>query len=308
MGRPYTDEGDPDELPVHTVTLSAYRIGLYPITNQEFADLLTWAQLRGYLEDNGGAPYTGGAVYAYGRFLADTTDSAGSSQIVYQNGVFRVRSRVGYGGAQYSMADHPVVHVSWHGAACYCNWLSEHQQMEPCYDTVTWNLHVPLRYGYRLPTEAEWERAAAWDGGRHWRYGIAGDELNTRQANYYTTTFTNPLGLTEEPYTSPVGWYNGGNAAQLIAPALLTLDSPSPAGCYDMAGNVWEWCHDWYGAYPSESASNPLGAASGSSRILRGGSWFNTYWISRAAARGSDAPENRDQDYGFRIASSIPQE
>lgn len=115
------------ELPVHTVTLDAYKIGKYEITNAQFAAVLNWALEKGYLKDSEGA-----------RFSCKMRDG-------------------------YSMADHPLSLVTWYGSVAFCNWLSEMLDLTPCYDLSTWKLTTPFPNGYRLPTEAEWERVAAWD-------------------------------------------------------------------------------------------------------------------------------------------------
>ena len=302
MGDPW-NEGWEEEVPVHAVTLDAYRIGKYEVTNQEYADVLNWAHGRGYLQNSSGAAYTGGLIYAYNQPIADTETSSSYSQLTYSGGVFGVRSRIGYNSQSFSMADHPMVNVSWYGAVCYCNWLSEQQGLQACYDTATWTRYTPVRNGYRLPTEAEWERAAAWDGSRHWRYGMTSDTIDFTRANYDESGYANPLGLTSSPYTSPVGWYNGVNPARVDAPGTLTVNATSPVGAYDMSGNVLEWCHDWCcRVYTTEPVTNPTGPTSGGGRLLRGGSWLISDNRCRSANRYNDLPDARGNDYGFRIS------
>ncbi|MFC2173300.1 formylglycine-generating enzyme family protein [Acidobacteriota bacterium] len=311
MGR--RDDGDDgihgqdDELPRHQVILSAYRIGKYEVTNRQYCDVMNWAQRQGYLEDSTGGPYSGGDVYYNGNSLLRVT--RGTCQISYTGGIFTWKSRDGY-----SMEDHPVVEISWHGAVAFLNWLSVATGMTPAYDLSTWELvdadpgmaGVQFTNGFRLPTEAEWERAAAWDGSTHWIYSMVSDTLTGwDRANYRPdiNTKTNPLGLTEEPFTSPVGWFNGIN----ISPNMnvQTVDSPSPVGAYDMTGNVWEWCHDWYDHlyYGGGSMIDPTGPPSGIVRVGRSGSWNGAASGLRSANRYNRNPTAHIDDLGLRVAA-----
>ena len=143
--------------------------------------------------------------------------------------------------------DHPVVGVSWYDAEAYCAWA-----------------------GGRLPTEAEWEKAARWDG--HPRVYPWGDVWDQEKCNNLYDT--NPAGGGYTRYqTSPVGSYPSG---------------ASPYGCQDMAGNVWEWVGDWYKSYPG--STNPFDYTN-SYRVLRGGSWSYDYYAGnyyyRAAYRST---------------------
>ncbi len=308
MGRPYTDQGFAEEVPVHEVSLDAYEIGKYPVTNTEFVEILNWALEKGYITGKSGAAYSGGLVYGYGQPLADTRTTSDLSEIEYTEGSFIILSRAGFNDQLFRMDNHPVVRVSWYGAVAYCNWLSEKEGLEPCYDTSNWERFEPVRNGYRLPTEAEWERAAAWDTAqeRHWRFGVSSDELDPTHANHLAVKAGNPLGLQSLPYTSPVGWYDGKNPVRLSEPAILTVDSHSPVGAFDMAGNVWEWCHDFYGEdyYAVSPASNPAGPETGYARVLRGGAWNFDQRICRAAIRMRNDPDYRLYVYGFRVCIS----
>lgn len=311
MGRPYP--WDPawgqertNEVPVHEVYLDAYEIGKYQVTNQEYADVLNWAYDKGLLQNEDGTPYSNGLVFAFGMPLADTEQSTTWAQITFKDGKFTVRSNIGYDGKEFSMADHPVVVVDWYGVLCYCNWLSEIEGLEPCYNTDDWTRYEPVRNGYRPPTEAEWERAAAWDGTRHWTYGFMSDTLDTTRANYCYEEgkWANPLALMNVPQTTPVGWYNGKNPVHLSTPDKLTADSPSPVGAYDMTGNVWEWCNDWWcRTYTEEPIKNPTGPETGTYKCLRGCAWFYPGPLCRTAYRSTLKPlDRRSYNYGFRLA------
>jgi formylglycine-generating enzyme required for sulfatase activity len=286
------------------VNLDTYEIGIYEITYGQYAYVLNWAYQLGELENSVGGPYTGGTVYAHGKLIADTYASSLSSPLVFEDGVFTVQSRAGTGGVLFPMEIHSVTHVSWYGAVAFCNWRSEIDQLNPAYDFTTWTRFSPVRNGYRLPTEAEWERAAAWDGTQHWRFGNSSDTLATNQANYWdNSNDSNPLGLSDYPQTSPVAWYDGVNVSPHTN--VPTENSVSPVGCYDMSGNVWEWCEDWFSeTYYSESPlSNPTGPATGTYKAQRGGSWATSSDMARTAGRlGNSLPEATSYGYGIRIA------
>ena len=128
---------------------------------------------------------------------------------------------------------------------------------------------------FRLPTEAEWEYAAR--GGN--------------QSKGYKYSGSNSIG--------DVAWYDG-NSGDKTRP--VGQKRPNELGIYDMSGNVWEWCQDWYGAYSSSSQTNPTGPSSGSSRVLRGGSWYSYARNCRVSFRSSGIPDSRYYSYGFRLA------
>jgi len=126
----------------------------------------------------------------------------------------------------------------------------------------------------RLPTEAEWEYAC--------RAGTTG----TRYGELHK-----------------IAWYNGNSDGKTHP---VGTKAPNAWGLYDMLGNVWEWCQDWYGDYPSGSVAGPTGPSTGSGRVFRGGSWSNGTRYQRAAYRGSDSSGHRYHDLGFRLTRSVP--
>ncbi len=157
----------------------------------------------------------------------------------------------------------PVVGVSWYECEAFCRWLSERTGNK-----------------YRLPTEAEWEKASRGTDGRVWPWG---NEFDEKLCNYYD------LGLGR---TSSVGIFSGGE---------------SPYGCGDMAGNVWEWCQDWFAEdyYKKSPDRNPPGPKNGDFRVLRGGGWFNVSDYCRCAFRYGVVPSSRADGVGFRLARSL---
>jgi formylglycine-generating enzyme required for sulfatase activity len=165
-----------------------------------------------------------------------------------------------------SKEDHPVVYVTWDDAVAYCKWLTE-----------------TTGRSYRLPSEAEWEKAARGTDGRIYPWGDRWDakRCNTREGGLGDTT--------------PVGMYSP--------------QGDSPYGCVDMAGNVWEWCATrWGKSYPcdvtedewSEKYFQEKGV-----RVLRGGSWLDFQDGARCAFRRWDLPSFRNVDYGYRLVSPI---
>jgi formylglycine-generating enzyme required for sulfatase activity len=301
--------GGTNEDPIHNVTLAAYSLGKYLVTNKEYCDVLNWALAQGYLKTSANAAWAGtGDIYAGGNLQKILAFTDSYCNIQYSGGVFSSKTRAGLpSGTNYSMDTHPVEDVSWYGSVAFCNWLSQMQGLTLCYDmtTANWPLTVapPTSGGYRLPTEAEWERAAAWDGSKHWIYGFLSDTNASGTANrcndFNSGTADNPLGLTGYPYTSPVGWFNGVN----VSPngSVTTVNSPSPVGAYDMSGNIWEWCGDWFAVYGSGALTNPTGPGTGSYRVLRGGSWFGQFRYSRSADRNDSWPIGAGNDRGFRV-------
>ena len=255
-----------NERPVHTVYVSAFWMDKYLVTKARWDEVQAW---------------NGGNGYSY-------TNSAWATA-----------------------TNHPVLFVNWFDMVKWCNARSEKEGLTPCYYTdaglsaiyktgqvspyVNWDAN-----GYRLPTEAEWEKAA--------RGGIRGhrfpwrdtDEISHSRANYdgfsldcdpnsvlgydlscgYHPTFNNGLYA-----TSPVGYF-----------------APNGYGLYDMAGNVCNRCWDWYGVYSSDSQTDPRGPSTGSYRVMRGGSWYNHADISRCANRYPYNPAFDYYDVGFRCA------
>jgi formylglycine-generating enzyme required for sulfatase activity len=265
-----SDDGAADELPVHPVYVSAFYMAKYEVTKALWDEVREWGLNHNYLD------------------LA-----------------------VGAGKA----STHPVQTITWYDMLKWCNARSQKEGLIPCYYTdaaqtvasiyktgtptidntmVKWSAN-----GYRLPTEAEWEKAAR--GGLSGKRFPWGDTINHTYANYYNSNYFyespqnqgyHPLWSNNDdgnyPYTSPVGSF-----------------AANAYGLYDMAGNVWEWCWDWYSSiyYTPSPRSDPRGAVSGSLRVSRGGSWGNSAVYGRVAVRYYGNPGyGYFNEMGFRPA------
>jgi formylglycine-generating enzyme required for sulfatase activity len=250
--------------PAHAVTLTHdFLLSSCEISNQDYRDAVQWAFDLGFVTADANT------VQAYGQELLDLDDA--DCRVQFDAGLFVVEP---------GSADHPVMEVSWYGAACYCDWLSGMDGIPPFYLGV-WeqnNGHDPYTSdGYRLPTEAEWEYAARFNDGRIYPWGE--DPPDCSYANFASDPEC--VG-----WTSPVGSYPQGVSA---------------LGLYEMAGNVYEWCGDWYESYNGAAQEDPLGAEGGMHRLTRGGSWTSYDSQLTCAGRNISFPTDTDNNIGFRI-------
>jgi formylglycine-generating enzyme required for sulfatase activity len=258
------------EVPQHTVSVSAFYMDRTEVTKA------LWDEVKGW---NGGNGYDLGSI--------------------------------GSGKA----TNHPVQTVNWYDCVKWCNARSQAEGLTPCYYTdagltVVYKTNVVAPYvkwdadGYRLPTEAEWEKAARGGTPGHRFPWSDSDTIQHSRANYNADTksgsydLSKPAGYHPDfatggyPYTSPVGYF-----------------APNGYGLYDMAGNVREWCWDWYsGTYYSSSPTNdPQGPTTGSYRVFRGGSWSYFAYFCRAADRNFHYPSYLNYYIGFRCVRAAGQ-
>ncbi len=292
-------DGYSTELPLHAVLVDAFFISRYEITNQQYCDYLNSAypaQLK--VED--------GIVYASSdnsnSYPYCSTSSAPSghpgygeySQIDFSDPNFRVRTK-----SARDMSDDPMVVVTWYGSVAYCNWRSSEESYEACYNLSTWDCDFS-KHGYRLPTEAEWEYAAR-GGNPDYRFPW-GDTISHSQANYYANPGSNTYDVSPTRGYHP-DWYDG------IYPYTSVVGSfaANGYGLYDIAGNVVEWCNDWYHGnyYDVSPYDNPIGPVSESHRVLRGGWWGYGATRLRVANRTPSPPSHRQRGIGFRLALDL---
>lgn len=219
-------EGQRDEHPLHSVTLKSFFLDIHPVTNEQFVR---------YLE-----------------YVGSEQDTCYNELICLKDS--RIQRRSGKLVIETGYARHPVVGVTWYGAAEYAAWV-----------------------GKRLPTEAEWEVAAG--GGVQSRYPC-GEEIDKTMANFFSSDTT-------EVMSYPANVY----------------------GLYDMAGNVYEWCYDWYGynfyEVSAQESYCPVGPLQGVYRVLRGGCWKSLKDDLRCAHRHRNNPGVVNSTYGFRCAKGV---
>ena len=236
-------DAEDDQRPVHRVHVSEFFIGRFPVTQDEYA--------RFVRATSHPAPAVRGLplITAGGR---DGVFKANAAPYVWVNGEPDAGHR-----------SHPVVLIKYDDALVYCAWMSE-------------TLNRPVR----LPTEAEWEKAAR--GGVDGLQYPWGDDIDPSRCNFLVDP-----SMKHQRSTRPTGTY-----------------PPNPYGLYDMAGNVWEWVSDWYSAdyYASSEMRDPRGPQSGAMRIVRGGSWVNEdVGMLRCAYRHKIPPDTYAYSMGFRI-------
>ena len=196
---------------------------------------------------------------------------------------------------EWGRGKHPVINVSWEDAIAYCNWLSEQHKLQTVYlgegteTQCNWNAN-----GYRLPTEAEWEYAAR-AGGQKINFGNGKDMADPKEINFNASE-ENQITL------SKAGVFRGKTVE------VGSLNCPNSLGLYDMSGNVWEWCWDWFDKnyYQISPEKNPKGPTDGDIRVLRGGSWHDKPNYCLVSLRSGTYPIFQLNEIGFRLVKRLP--
>jgi formylglycine-generating enzyme required for sulfatase activity len=248
---------DPSSFPVHTVYLDAFWIDQTEVTNEMFAKFM---DSSGYVTDAEKAGFSNEFRPADQQLIWEEVKGLAWNHPDGENS--------NISGIQ----EHPVVHVSWNDANAYCTWADR-----------------------RLPTEAEWEKAASWNE-------LAGEKYRYPWGNDFDGTLLNFCDKNcPVEFAAETSWDDGYTET---SPVGSFPDGASPYGALDMSGNVFEWVADWYGAnyYMNSPASNPLGPDSGQDRSARGGAWgADIGWIA-PAHRAPWEPSFAFQALGFRCA------
>jgi len=258
MGNWYPAEGQADELPVHDVFLSGFFIDKYEVSNERMRQVLQWAYDNSVVTAD---VTTVTNVEGDQRELVNLDES--TCELAFSSGVFTVEP---------GKANCPCVQVSWFGALAYCNYRSDIEGRQRCIAFTDWSCDF-TKNGYRLPTEAEWEKAARGGlTGHHFPWPSFGgsytNHMDDGKANYSSTN-------------TPIGHYNGSQFP-------VGADMANGYGLYDMEGNVVEWCWDWYQedwyAQPGATNDNTTGPTSGIDRVTRnsGGRTSNRHRRGRA--------------------------
>jgi len=212
-----------------------------------------------------------------------------------QFGKYRPQHRSGrFGSASLEVPSHPVVNVRWEDAAGYCNWLNDAAQLPPAYAGTSGALTpvLPLKHGFRLPTEAEWAWAARHAGVKEARRFAWGDSLPPPpgSGNFADRSISGELADAFRDYddgyptTAPVGRFK-----------------PSPAGFFDLAGNVAEWVQNYYAIVSGPQEADPAGPAAGKLHVIRGSSWMQA-GVSALRWTYRDYGSEPRPDVGFRCA------
>jgi formylglycine-generating enzyme required for sulfatase activity len=270
MGSPVTEFGrHDDEAQFHVTLTHGYWLGTTELTVAEWRDVMG-TDLRQHLTDI----INDDTLYDFPNGKSTIRDFMGMSRDV-DAGKYLANEA----------DDLPMYFTSWNDAMVFCAKLTERERKAG---------RLPAGYKYTLPTEAQWEYAA--------------------RAGTTSATFAGPLAAgNATSVLDPIAWYVAdstiGYAGKSLGPTIagprtVATKLPNPWGLYDMNGNLWEWCADWYGPYPTGDATDPTGPASGTYRVNRGGSWGSGPADERSANRAKNPQPEASAWRGFRLALS----
>ena len=274
-------------------TVSAFKMGKYQVTYDLWYTVHTWGVANGYAFQNAGVEGNSG------------TDGAAPTAAKY----------------------HPVTNVNWRDVIVWCNAYSQMSGFTPVYcsdagftmaiksstsgsygssvNTTAGSFDIPyvnwIANGFRLPTEGEYQYAASWKGTDSSNGAI---EFPVGSGNYWTP-YNYASGATGDTNnataTGLVAWYSANSGSTTHDVGGKTANA---LGIYDMSGNVYEWCWDWDGTYPSTASTNYIGPDSGSARVMRGESFVYYASLLQVGHRDNDSPYDVGSDRGFRFARS----
>ena len=279
----FTGVGYEDARPLHDVVLAPFYIGKYQLTVGEFAE---------FVKETG--------------YVTDCEKKKGGKVFLIEDGIqkFYTDSLASWKFVGYVPNDRqPATFVSWVDAINYCNWKSEKESLKCCYiidgNSVSWDKSAK---GYRLLTEAEWEFAAR-SGGKNYKFVWGNDSLpmiNGRNAaNIKDETYKEAM--PPDAKLKPI--WEGYNDGYLYTAPVGSF-APNELGLYDMCGNVYEWCWDWYGPYSEEPVNNPDGPVTGEKRVCRDVGYACPIHQVGTTHRGASKPANYLDNVGFRIGRS----
>ncbi len=285
-----SDKKESETKPVHTVELSSFYMGKYEVTNKEYCDFLNYAG-----NETEGKTYNGHSVNDWIKLnFGPPLYTNESSGIIESDKPETFTVKPGH-------EKRPVSYVTWYGAIAYCNWLSECEGLEKCYNekNITGTERLKnfdiTKNGYRLPTDAEWEYAC--------RAGSITDYYWGENYNYDTKSALNIDNYCWCRHPVP-----GDDSYKKVNKQDVGLLNPNNFGLFDMSGNVKEWCNDWYGKYSADYIKNPLGPNTGKQIVMRGGSYDCGAFSSQSHVRIWMDPSYPGNDIGFRLVKSVSSE